>query len=84
MSTVEVTDRALAAAQQEAAHRGTDVSEVIDEAVRRFVGGAELHRLIEEFRRDDAANPAALTEDEAQRIASEELASIRSTTRTDS
>ena len=78
MPTVEVTDRALAAAQREAARRGTDVSEVVDEAIQRFVGGADLHRLLEEFRQHDADNLAALTEDEAQRTASEKLAEVRS------
>lgn len=52
MSTVELTDETLVAAQQEAAGRGVAVSEVVDEAVRQFVGGANLQRLIEEFRSD--------------------------------
>lgn len=77
MSTIEVSGEALAAAREEAARRGVAVSEVVNEAVRRFTGGADLHRLLGEFRRLDAASPTALTDDEAQRVANEELDAVR-------
>lgn len=76
MSTIEVSSEALAAAQREAARRGVAVAEVVDEAVRRFVGGVDLHRLIEDFRREDLA-VGGLSEAEAQQVASEELAAAR-------
>lgn len=82
MSTVELTDETLVAAQQEAARRGVAVSEVVDEAVRRFVGGANMQRLIEEFRSQEAAGQPALSEEDAQRIASLNLAEFRRTQRT--
>ena len=70
------------ARRQEAARRGIAVSEVVDEAVRRFVGGAELQRLIEEFRREELAGRPVLSDEDAQRIASEELAEFRRTQHT--
>jgi ribosomal protein L12E/L44/L45/RPP1/RPP2 len=69
---------ALAAARREAQRRGIDVAEVVAEAVHRFVVGADLRELLEEFRRQDAADAGALSEDEATRIAAEELAALRS------
>lgn len=78
MSTVELSEEALEAARREAARRGVDVSEVISEAVQRFVVGADLGALLEEFREQDAADPEVLSEADAMRIANEELAAFRS------
>lgn len=78
MSTVELSEEALEAARREAARRGVDVSEVISEAVQRFVVGADLGALFEEFREQDAADPEVLSEADAMRIANEELAAFRS------
>lgn len=78
MLTVELSDEAMAAARREARRRGVDVAEVVAEAVQRFVVGADLRELLEDFRRQDAADPGALSEEEATRIAAEELAAMRS------
>ncbi len=77
MSTVELSEEALEAARREAERRGVDVSEVISEAVQRFVVGADLGALLEEFREQDAADPNALSEADAMRIANEELTAFR-------
>lgn len=77
MSTVELSEEALEAARREAARRGVDVSEVISEAVQRFVVGADLGALLEEFREQDAADPEVLSETDAMRIANEELTAFR-------
>lgn len=77
MSTVELSEEALEAARREAERRGVDVSEVISEAVQRFVVGADLGALLEEFREQDAADPNALSEADAMRIANEELTALR-------
>lgn len=74
VSTVEVSPEILAAAEQEAVRQGVEVSTVIDEAVRRFVGGTDLHRLLDEFRADVRVSS---TEAEAMRVANEELAAMR-------
>lgn len=78
MSTVELDERALEAAQREAERRGVDVSEVVSAAVRRFVAGADLSELLAEFRRRDAASGDALSEEQALRIADEQLDAFRS------
>jgi hypothetical protein len=54
-----------------------DVAEVVAEAVQRFVVGADLQELLAELRQRDADDPEALSEDEASRIAGEELAAVR-------
>lgn len=77
MSTVEISEQALEAAQREAQRRGTEVSDVVDEAVQRFVVGVDLRSLLDEFRRQDAVDDGALTEEDALRIASEELDAVR-------
>jgi hypothetical protein len=77
MSTVELSEEALEAARREAERRGVDVSEVISEAVQRFVVGADHGALLEEFREQDAADPNALSEADAMRIANEELTAFR-------
>ncbi|MEI2637992.1 MAG: hypothetical protein V9F03_03165 [Microthrixaceae bacterium] len=77
MSTVELDERVLEAARREADRRGIDVSEVVTAAVQRFVAGADLQELLAEFRRRDEASGDALGEDEANRLAAEELASVR-------
>ena len=46
--------------------------------MQRFVAGADLQELLAELRRKDAASTDALTEEEALRIANEELDSFRS------
>ena len=51
MSSVELDENLLAAAQREADRRGVDVSVVVNEAVQRFVVGADLRQLLDEFRR---------------------------------
>lgn len=78
MSTVELDERALEAARREAERRGVDVSEVVSTAVRRFVAGADLSDLLAEFRRRDEASLDALSEEEALRIADEQLDAFRS------
>lgn len=77
MSTVELDERVLEAARREADRRGVDVSEVVTAAVRRFVAGADLQELLDEFRRRDEAADDALDEDQALRLADEELAAVR-------
>jgi hypothetical protein len=77
MSSIELSDEALAAARREAQRRGVDVGEVVAEAVQRFVVGADLCELLDDFRLQDAADPGALSESEATRIAAEELAALR-------
>ncbi len=77
MTTGELREDDLDAARREAARRGVDISEIVGEAVRRFVVGAELHELLDEFRREDAGNSEALNEQEALRIAAEALAALR-------
>jgi hypothetical protein len=78
MSMVELDKRALEAARREAERRGIEVSEVVSAAVRRFVAGADLGDLLVELRRRDETSRDALTEDEALRIADEELDAFRS------
>ncbi len=78
MSAVELSEQAFEAARREAERRGTDVSEIVDEAVQRFVVGADLRSLLNEFRARDDAAPDALTEDEALQVANEELDAVRS------
>jgi hypothetical protein len=77
MSTVEISEQALEAARREAQRRGTEVSDVVDEAVQRFIVGVDLRGLLDEFRRQDAADDSALSEEDALRIASEELDAVR-------
>jgi hypothetical protein len=78
MTTVQISDELLAAARREAERRGVAVDAVVAEAVQRFVVGADLSRLLDEFGRQDAAAPDALSEREAELIAAEELAAFRS------
>lgn len=78
MSTVELDERALEAARREAYRRGVDVSEVVSAAVRRFVAGADLGDLLADLRRRDGASGDALSEEQALRIADEELDAFRS------
>jgi hypothetical protein len=82
VSAIEITEQTLVVARREAARRGVDVGEVVDEAVRRFVGGSELHRLLDELRREDA-DGSGLSEADAQRIAGEELTALRNERRPD-
>jgi hypothetical protein len=77
MSTVELSDDALEAARREADRRGVGVTDVVAEAVQRFVVGSDMQKLLAEFRRQDAESADALSEEEASRVAAEELASIR-------
>jgi hypothetical protein len=77
MSTVEISEKALEAARREAQRRGTEVSDVVDEAVQRFIVGVDLRNLLDEFRRQDATDDSALIEEDALRIASEELDAVR-------
>lgn len=79
MTTVQISDELLAAARREAERRGLAVDAVVAEAVQRFVVGADLSRLLDEFGRQDAAAPDALSERDAELIAAEELAAFRST-----
>jgi 5'-deoxynucleotidase YfbR-like HD superfamily hydrolase len=77
MSTVQLTDEAVAAARREADRRGVDVSEIVAEAVQRFVVGVEFRELLDEFRGQDATDSDALTEADAIRVAAEQLAALR-------
>lgn len=77
MTTVQISDELHAAARREAERRGVDVDVIVAEAVQRFVVGADLHNLLAEFDREDTANPDALSEEEAARIAAEQLAAVR-------
>lgn len=81
MSAVELDDNAMAAVRREAQRRGIDVADVVNEAVQRFVVGTDLRELLAEFRRRDEASGDALDEDDALRIAKEELAGVRKTGR---
>lgn len=78
MTTVQIGDEVLAAARREADRRGVAVDVIVAEAVQRFVIGADVSRLLDEFRREDAAGPDALSERDAKFIAAEELAAFRS------
>ena len=73
--TVQVTEEVFAAAQREAVRRGVAVSVIVDEALRRFVGGADLHRLLGQFRSEDRSSE--LWDDDAMAIANEELSAVR-------
>jgi hypothetical protein len=77
MSAIELSDDALEVARREAERRGVDVAEVVAEAVKHFVVGADLQELLAELRQRDADDPGPLSEDEASRIADEELAAVR-------
>lgn len=77
MSAVELDDNAMEAARREARRRGVDVGDVINEAVQRFVVGADLRELLAEFRRRDETSVDAIDEDAARSIAKEELTAIR-------
>jgi hypothetical protein len=72
MTAVELDEQLLGAVRREAARRGVEPSDVVSEAVQRFVVGADLRGLLAEFRRQDAASGDALSEDEAMRIAAED------------
>jgi hypothetical protein len=78
MTTVQISDELLGAARREAERRGVAVDVVVAEAVQRFVVGADLSRLLDEFGRQDAAASDALSERDAELIAAEELAAFRS------
>lgn len=66
------------ATRAEAARRGLDdPSQIVEEALRRYVAGEDLGRLMDEFRARDAANPKALNDEQAAQIAAEELAAWR-------
>jgi hypothetical protein len=77
VSTIELSDDALDAARREAERRGVDVTEVVAEAIQRFVVGSDLQELLAEFRQQDGESPDALTEEAAFRVAAEELAAVR-------
>ncbi len=77
MSAVELRDEAMAAARREAQRRGVDVANVVEEAVQRFVVGSDLRELLAEFRRRDIGSADPLGEDEAMRLADEELRAVR-------
>lgn len=77
MSAVELDADVMAAAQREADKRGVDVAVVVNEAVQRFVAGANLKGLLQEFREQDAASGNALDEETAMQIANEEIAAYR-------
>ena len=61
MSSVELDENLLAAAQREADRRGVDVRVVVNEAVQRFVVGADLRQLLDDFRRDEPGPPKLST-----------------------
>lgn len=77
MSTVEISEQALEAARREAQRRGTKVSDVVDEAVLRFIVGVDLRSLLEEMRSQDATADNPLNERDAIQIANEELTAVR-------
>ena len=79
MTTVQISDELHAAARREAKRRGVEVDVIVAEAVQRFVVGSDLHELLAEFNRRDAADREALSEREAARVAAEELAAFRRT-----
>ncbi len=76
MSAVELDANVMAAAQREADRRGVDVAVVVNEAVQRFVAGADLRELFREWRQRDSG-PDALDEEAALKIANEELDAYR-------
>jgi hypothetical protein len=78
MTAVQISDELLEAARREAERRGVAVDVIVAEAVQRFVVGSDVSRLLDEFRRQDAEAPDALSESEAELIAAEELAAFRS------
>jgi hypothetical protein len=71
----------LDAARAEAARRGVAVSEVVDEAVRRYIAGGALVALLGRFSAEDAKPGSILTDDEANAIATQELDAYRSSRR---
>ena len=77
MSMVELAPELWQAAAVEAERRGLSVDAVVAEAVRRFVAGADLRRLLSDLDEVDAARPDTPTEAEAMQIACEEIAATR-------
>ncbi len=77
MSTVELDEEVLNAVRREATRRGVGISDVVSEAVQRFVVGADLRELLAELRAQDATSGNALSEDEAMDIAGRALREIR-------
>ena len=67
----------MAAVRREAQRRGVDVADVVEEAVQRFVVGNDLRDLLADFRRRDSESGDALNEDDALRLADEELRAVR-------
>ena len=78
MSAVELDANVMAAAQREADKRGVDVAVVVNEAVQRFVAGADLKALFREWREQDAARGVVIDDETAMRIANDEIAAVRS------
>ena len=71
----------LEAARAEAARRGVAVSDVVEDAVRRYVAGAALVDLLERFSVEDTGKPEPLTDEGAYTIAAEEVDAYRSSRR---
>jgi hypothetical protein len=71
----------LEAARAEASRRGVAVSEVVEDAVRRYVASAALVDLLERFSVEDSGKPGPLTDDEAYTVAAEEVDTYRSSRR---
>jgi enoyl-CoA hydratase/carnithine racemase len=76
VSAIEIDENVLAAARREADRRGVDVAVVVNEAIQRFVVGADLRELLDELRERDAAQEG-LDEATALQVANEELAAVR-------
>jgi hypothetical protein len=78
---IDLESDVLAAVRAEAARRGVAVSEVVEEAVRRYVAGGTLVALLERFSAEDAEAGPTLADDEALAIATQELDAHRSSRR---
>ena len=72
MSSVDLSDATIQVAAAEAARRGVSVDVVIEDAVRRYVAGADVRRLLSEWDVADA-DAGRLTDEEAMAIAIEEI-----------
>lgn len=78
-TTLRIDEALWDDAAAEAARRGlADPSEVVEEALRRYVAGEDLGRLMKEFRDRDSGDPHALDDDQAAEIAAAELTALRS------
>ena len=77
-ATLRIDQAVWDATSAEALRRGlSDPSEIVEEALRRYVASEDLGRLMGEFRQRDAQLADPLTDEDAACIVAEELAAWR-------